>query len=364
MKILKKMLCCIGIILAVVLVLAFLLVLFLIVREYKPKEIEGSELHGAKTQVMLQDKSPISLLIWNIGYCDLGDNASFFMSYGDDVRSSTKARAKENLESIISFIKKTDADIVMLQEADLNSTRSYHVNQVKKVGEALSDKTGTFAYNFNVDFIPFPMPPIGKVRSGLASYVPYKITEAYRQSLPVPFKWPVRIANLKRCLLVNRISIEGSDKDLVLINLHLEAFDKGEGKIAQTKKIQKVLEEEYSKGNYVIAGGDWNQVFSNTDVSAYPVSPVKAWQPGTIDLKDFSDHWQFRQDNTHPTCRATNFPYKNADRSLVQYYMLDGFVVSDNITIESVNTIDLDFVNSDHNPVLMKCVLNGVDLDK
>ena len=48
--------------------------------------------------------------------------------------------------------------------------------------------------------------------------------------LPCPFSWPTRIANLKRCLLVERIPIADSDKELVLVNLHLEAYDDGEGK--------------------------------------------------------------------------------------------------------------------------------------
>jgi len=45
----------------------------------------------------------------------------------------------------------------------------------------------------------------------------------------------------------------------VLVNLHLEAYDSGEGKIAQTKLLVEFLEQEYAKGNYVIAGGDFNQ---------------------------------------------------------------------------------------------------------
>ena len=53
----------------------------------------------------------------------------------------------------------------------------------------------------------------------------------------------------------------GSDREPVLVNLHLEAYDDGEGKIAQTNQLRDYIEDEYAKGNYVIAGGDFNQVF-------------------------------------------------------------------------------------------------------
>ena len=57
----------------------------------------------------------------------------------------------------------------------------------------------------------------------------------------------------------------------MLVNLHLEAYDSGEGKIAQTKLLVEFLEQEYAKGNYVIAGGDFNQTFSREDMEQYPV---------------------------------------------------------------------------------------------
>ena len=59
----------------------------------------------------------------------------------------------------------------------------------------------------------------------------------------------------------------GSDKELVIVNVHLEAYDSGEGKEAQTKMLAELLKKEQEAGNYVIAGGDFNQAFSNVDIS-------------------------------------------------------------------------------------------------
>ena len=37
--------------------------------------------------------------------------------------------------------------------------------------------------------------------------------------------------------------------------------------------------------------------------------------------------------------------------------MIDGFVVSDNIKVKNIETLDLGFIYSDHNPVAMEFVL-------
>ena len=48
-------------------------------------------------------------------------------------------------------------------------------------------------------------------------------SSAEKIQLPCPFKWPVRLANFKRCLLLSRIPIKDSDKELVIINLVISA---------------------------------------------------------------------------------------------------------------------------------------------
>ena len=82
------------------------------------------------------------------------------------------------------------------------------------------------------------------------------------------------------------VPLKGTDKELVLLNLHLEAYDSGAGKIAQTKMLIELMKKVYESGDYVIAGGDFNQIFSAEDKDAYPAQPDK-WQPGEIDVSQF-----------------------------------------------------------------------------
>ena len=207
-----------------------------------------------------------------------------------------------------------------------------------------------------MDFIPYPIPPIGKVESGLMTLSRYCISSAERIQLPCPFKWPVRCVNLKRCLSVNRIPIEGTDKELVIVNLHLEAYDDGEGKIAQTRMLADFLQTEAAAGNYVIAGGDFNQTFSGTDASAYPEYEGK-WHCGLLDESEFGEHLVFCQDASSPSCRSLDKPLAGADRDTFQYYVIDGFIVSDNIEVVSVETVNNLFRDTDHNPVVIDVIL-------
>ena len=57
-------------------------------------------------------------------------------------------------------------------------------------------------------------------------------------------------------------------------------------------------------------------------------------------------------DSTHPTCRSLDRPLEGADRENFQYYVIDGFIISDNVEVLSAETQDRGFVCTDHNPVL------------
>lgn len=94
----------------------------------------------------------------------------------------------------------------------------------------------------------------------------------------------MRTANLKRCLLVSRYHIPDLDKELVVVNLHLEAYDDGEGKAAQTAMLFDILESEYAEGNYVIAGGDFNQTFPGT-LDKWPIRAGEVWTPGVLEAE-------------------------------------------------------------------------------
>ena len=344
-----------------VLLLAFIAVTvlaYLTVDEFRPEDVESLEIAGETDDVIAKGKS-IRIMSWNLGYGALGDNSDFFMDGGKMVYTADEDRVHQNLDGIASEIDKIAPDILITQETDLSSARSYFVDEPEYLSDHsvadVFDGQNTFAYNFMVSFVPVPVPPIGKVHSGIATFSKFKMDSANRITLPCPFKWPLRTFNLKRCLQEVRIPISGSDKELVLINLHLEAYDSGEGKIAQTAILKQLLLDEVEKGNYVVAGGDFNQIFSNTDTSAYALLEG-TWQPGFIDITEYGNDLRFIADPEYPSARSLDRPLvsaENKDYRNFQYYVIDGFVVSKNIEVEQMYTDNLNFECSDHNPVIM-----------
>ncbi len=272
------------------------------------------------------------------------------------VNTADEARVNSNLDGIQAGLSEEAPNIFLLQEVDRSSTRSHKINELERMKEAFPDYSSAFANNFKVAFLPYPIPPIGKVDSGIATFSSYPVSSSLRQQLPNPFSWPIRMANLKRCLLISRIPMADSDKELVIVNLHLEAYDSGEGKVAQTKKLAEILAAEAEKGNYVIAGGDFNQIFSSEDINIYPPQEGK-WTPGIIDLEEIEGDWHFLMDETSPTCRSLDQAYAGADAETFQYYLIDGFIVSGNVKVKSHTTKNLNFVSSDHNPVVIEVAI-------
>lgn len=328
---------------------------WLTVTEFKPAPVEEAEVVRDGDSTLIAPGDRLVVLSWNVGYGGLGKESDFFMDGGKESRAADRETVGRYLEGARRTIDEQEADLILLQEVDTNSSRSYGIDERNILGLGMNSRT--FAYNYSCPFVPIPMPPIGKVHSGLYTVTNgLQIERAERISLPCPFTWPTRIANLKRCLLASYLPIAGSDKQLVLINLHLEAYDSGEGKIAQTKQLFDFMASEYEKGNYVIAGGDFNQIFPG-NLARYPNTHAELWEPGVLDAELLPSGWALVYDLSVPTCRLLNQPYDPADSVGTQYYVIDGMIVSPNVEVESVETVDAQFENSDHNPVRVEVVL-------
>jgi len=327
--------------------------LWLSSREYKPADREPVPVSPSLSLRPVRFQ-PIELYSWNIGYAALDAKEDFFMDGGKGVRPAAARSVEENIWAIQSFLSAAAPDIIFIQEVDVNSKRSYGINQVGYLSENWKGSSA-FALNFNCPFVPIPFPHfIGKVESGILVLNSYDST-AERISLPTAFKWPERIAQLKRCLLVVRVPVQDSSSadngaELVLVNLHLDAFDQGgEGRKAQTRALAELLKAEYEKGNYCVAGGDFNQVFpAYKDV--FPIQQNENFTPGVVDDSLFGEGWIFAADPASPSCRSTDRPY-DGNRANHRLYIIDGFILSPNVELISVQTQDLDFKNSDHNPV-------------
>ncbi len=351
MKTVRRVLRGILTLVATVVLLALCGLGWLTLTEYQPAQTETVTAVAGARHDAAQTGKLYKVVTLNAGYGALGSTEDFVMDGGKRSLPRDKAEVQDNLSGLLSALSLQGADLCLLQEVDTDSNRSFWINEAEHFARGLS-MGSAFAYNFRCDFVPFPWPPLGKINSGLMTLSDLAVDSATRVALPTPFSWPTRAANLKRCLLVERLPIQNSEQELVLVNLHLEAYSSDEGRKEQMKVLTQLLASEAALGNYVIAGGDFNQNFPGA-LEKYPLPADAGWIPGQLSADELPEGFAFAYDMTVPTCRSLQAPY-DGDRSTLVAYVIDGFIVSPNVKVTSVSTFDLNFRNSDHQPVVME----------
>jgi len=341
----------IGIIISVALYF-IVVILIAYITDYKPNANESIVLKTKNSEHSIPlSEHQFSLLSWNIGYCGLGKDQDFFYDGGSNVRPSSD-QYQQYLNGIFHFLSKVNyLDFIFLQEIDLSSKRSYQTNQLETFEQALPNMAVAFAYNYKVKYVPLPIfEPMGKVEAGMASYARYTPNKADRIGFDVNFEWWKRIFMLDRCLITTRFKL-ASGKELILINIHNSAFDdENKLKPIELNTLKKLMLAEYSKGNFVVAGGDWNQNPPNFK----PTNIPKQWNPTAISHPIASDlfpsDWKWVYAPNTPTERFNNQPFiKGKNKTTI----IDFFLVSPNVSVQSVETFNLDFKFSDHQPILI-----------
>lgn len=331
-----------------ILVIAIGYVGFMFITDYKPEEKIVIDIENNKDEI-IKANSSLSITTFNTGYGTMDENVDFFMDGGIMSRGSSKEKVLENLDNIESIIKDLNSDIVFLQEVDVKATRSYKINQLERLKENFVDYSTNFAINYKVPWVPVPLSkPHGQVLAGLTTLSKFNIGSATRHDLPGKSSFFVQLADLDRAMVINRLPVDNG-KELIAINAHLSAYDKG-GVIrkVQLDYIKSILEEEYSKGNYVIIGGDWNQQIPGTN--AFDFETTEEWPDWLQDIpEDFVPKgYSFAYDKTVATSRTVATPYTKGENLLS---IIDGFLVSDNIEVISTKGTNQEFKYSDHNPV-------------
>jgi len=311
------------------------------------------------THAFVPIEKELKIVSYNIGFCAYTQDFSFFMDGGEMSRAKSKESVNEVLDGIDTLLKKEDAEIVLLQEVDEDADRSHHVDERAFLTKSATDYDCVFATNFDSAYLFYPFnKPHGKSLSGLLTLSKFDIYESTRRSLPVETS-VMKIVDLDRCYSVSRLKTQ-SDKELILYTVHLSAYT-SDGTIAteQLKMLTDDMEAEYSKGNYIICGGDFNKDLLQNSGEIFGVSGeeytwAQAFPTQTLEGTGLSLVAPFNKENPVATCRNTDEAYKEEGQFNVT---LDGFIVSDNISVSHSDVIDTKFMYSDHDPVYMNFTL-------
>lgn len=354
-----KIIC--GIIIAAALIFLIYLA-YVLISYHRVQDNLTLDISGQASKEAISYGETYRLVSANCGFGAYSDDYSFFMDGGTESWAFSKQAAIDNIDGSITSIMGLNPDIIALQEIDIDSTRSYHVNQMDQVVKALkaNDILGNYTFGLNYDspFLFYPLTqPHGKSVAGLVTYSSFPIDSAIRRSLPIEEGFS-KLIDLDRCYVKNYIEIEDGKK-LVLYNVHLSAYTTNPATAEnQVIMLNEDMFQEYTAGNYIIACGDMNKdllgdssaIFKRGSLDLNWAAPF----PTELLSDKFSVIAPFDANNPIPSCRNADEPYSDTNFVLT----IDGFIVSDNISVNDTNVLDLQFKYSDHNPVYLDFTLN------
>lgn len=352
--------------LAIIIYLAYVFISFYRIEDNKVLDVSNSKISSP-----IETDKTYKVMTFNIGFGAYDDQFTFFMDtgYEDSEKkiptsgkqswATDKQHVYDNIAGCISVINSKNPDFIMLQEVDDNSTRTYHINEVELITNEFKDFSFSQANDYHSAFLFYPFTqPHGKSSSNLITLSKTNIISSLRRSLPLSDSKLANIMDLDRCIMINRYEIQNSDKQFVLINVHLSAYDEG-GKIRkkQNELLREVLENERKNGNYVILGGDFNQVLIPNGTEYY-IKPNGEVTPDWVadfegSFEGYTLAYSTEGDDgaNFGTARNNTKPF---DKNWTYTCTIDGFVVSNNIEIEDIkNVTSHAFKYSDHNPVLL-----------
>ena len=347
---------------ALVIFITFTYVLYVSLQYYRIKDNTKLNVENNTTNNFEFDKE-YKVLTYNIGFGAYDHGFSFFLDEGytrDNkfiVGKYAKAISKKNVinntNKVIDILKENKSDVYLIQEIDKKANRSYFVNQVEELIKAFKGYSSVYTSNFHSAYLAYPLHDmIGKSESGLLTLSKYNFYSNIRRSYPVTNEFFKKFFDLDRAFSVHRTKLK-NNKELVIVNSHMSAYDKG-GNIRkkQLEMLKFFMKEEKEKGNYVIIGGDFNHDYANSKTLYMGDKKIPDWVFDLSD-KDLIEGYEFVvpvNKNLYGTCRGAESPY---DKNKTYQVVVDGFIISSNIEAES-EIINTDYIASDHQPVVLK----------
>ena len=312
-----------------------------------------------------------SALTYNIGFGAYTPDFSFFMDGGKSSWAKSKDSVKETIKGAGELVASKDPDFALVQEIDLDATRSYHVNEYSILKENIPAYNCVFAQNYDSAFLFYPFTqPHGKSKAGLALFSKYPITGSLRRSFPISTSF-TKFFDLDRCYSISRVPVDNG-KELVIFELHMSAYGNSDAiREGQIRMLSEDMQKEYEAGNYVICGGDFNHDLKAVDTQLKASDADNNTQTGSEDSaepeswtypfprSELPEHFSFcldqlsedEKNNLWNSARNADMEYVPGETYTVT---LDGFIISDNVECTKYENVNTGYSYSDHDPVYME----------
>lgn len=298
---------------------------------------------GGRAQQMGQEAGVLTVMTWNLGYGGLGADADFLADGGRMLRAPSREAAERNVAAIAAHLAAAEADAILLQEAAEASWPNRRVDLLAAIRAARPQDHLAFTSTARVRG-PFDLK---RASVGLATLTPSAPARAGTLDLESPFAWAALFARQTYRAQIAELADRGGAR-WVLINVHLSAFDEdAELRTRQLRAVLAAAEAEQARGAHVVVGGDFNLTLAETDFPHTTEEKHLFWlHPFPMDA--LPDGWRVVADSRAPSVRTNERPYRRGEN---YRGVIDGFIVSPGVDVLSVDAADLDFRNTDHNPV-------------
>ncbi len=168
----------------VLIVLGYLL--YVIMSYNRIEDQQPLIVEGTATQKFLSTEQAYTAVTYNIGFGAYTPDFTFFMDGGTQSWANSKESVEHCIRSDVELLKAQQADFLLLQEVDFDSTRSYHVNQAESFRQSFHTMCSTLAVNYHSPFLFYPLyQPHGASNAGLLTLSDVQITSGMRYSLPI-----------------------------------------------------------------------------------------------------------------------------------------------------------------------------------
>lgn len=290
--------------------------------------------------------------------------ATYNIGYLSGMANNLPVRAEKslyenNMSLALKFFEEAQADFIGFQEIDFHSNRSYYVNQLEIIAKKTGYDSSAIAVNWDKNYVPFPYWPIsihfGEMLSGQAILSKYPIKSNKLIILEKPKNAPFFYNAFYLDRILQIVEIEIHNKILIIMNVHLEAFDR------ETREGQaKIVLDTYKKYK---------------DMPVLLIGDFNCLPPRASKKKDFPHEAEEKQDFTNETTIKTILSepsiktavpdkiYNNYEEEKTSFTYSSGnpvakidyiFYNSEKIEVVEWYTLSSTSEASDHLPVIAK----------
>lgn len=258
--------------------------------------------------------------------------ASYNIGHGQGIKENAwdfrdKNVTEQQLTLVAEAMVKLNADVWLLQEVDINSHRTFRINQIEFIKERTKHPYHACAMVWEKNYLPFPYwPPahhLGYVRAANCILSRYPLSNHHRiifdkpKANPFWYNWGYIDRGIERADVIL------GDHTIALLNVHLEAWDKE----SRQEQIQTTLDYINEIKVPIILGGDFNTVMPDAPKNSGFADDKDADYAGEKTLPWLFEHAQsinvpkIISDDPNPFIRFT-FPSNAPDRRLDHIFLL------------------------------------------